>query len=83
MSDDDDWGKRWKEQLKNTIEVFGEQHKYWESKRVELLLKLVQVPTDVDEDEATRSVQQQLADAEIESDSAEARRIVQEARKQQ
>ena len=36
----------------------------------------VTVPTDVDEDEAMHSVQQQLADRGIERDAAEIRRLV-------
>lgn len=40
----------------------------------------VTAPGDVDEDEAMHSVQQQLADRGVESDAAEIRRIVREAR---
>jgi hypothetical protein len=40
------------------------------------------VPTDVDEDEAMHSVQQQCADAGLECDADEARRIVRQARSQ-
>ena len=39
----------------------------------------VTVPTDVDEDEAMHSVQQQLADHGVEADAAEVRRIVRDA----
>jgi hypothetical protein len=41
------------------------------------------VPTDVDEDEAMHSVQQQLTDAGFECDAVDARRIVREARGEQ
>jgi hypothetical protein len=69
MADDDDVANEIRRQAQERIDQLERQG--------------ITVPTDVDEDEAMHSVQQQLADAGFECDAAEARRIVREAWAQQ
>jgi len=67
------YGERMADDLADEVQRLAQQQKD------ELEQQGLTVPTDVDEDEAMHSVQQQMDDLGLECDAVEARRIVREA----